>query len=192
LIFAVPLVFWGVANSTVNEINRGANSVLEGNSIFYLAVKYFFHDQLMPSFDQYSDLPFWQEFLRLLAGILPSGGGSDIFINSVAFAAWFGLFVTAMNLLPVGQLDGGHVIYCLMGDKALWLGMTLVVVMVLAGIFWWTGWLLWAILVFFVIGPGHPPPLNDLVELDWSRRLLAYLMMVIFIVLFMPNPLQPL
>jgi len=192
LIFAIPLIFWGVTNSTVSEINRGTNSVLEGNSIFYLAVKYFLHGQLLPSFDQYRDLPFWQEFLRLLAGILPAGGGTDIFINSLAFAAWFGLFVTAMNLLPVGQLDGGHVIYCLLGNKARWLGTALVGVMVFAGIFWWTGWLLWAMLVFFVIGPGHPPPLNDLVELGLPRRLLAYMMIVIFIILFMPNPLQPL
>ncbi len=192
LVFAIPLIFWGVAHSTVIEFNRGVSSVLEGNSIFYLAVKYFFHGQLLPSFDQYRDLPFWQEFLRLLAGILPPGGGTDIFINSLAFAAWFGLFVTAMNLLPVGQLDGGHVIYCLLGNKARWLGTALVGVMVLAGIFWWTGWLLWALLVFFVIGPGHPPPLNDLVELGLPRRLLAYMMIVIFIILFMPNPLQPL
>ena len=98
-------------------------------------------------------------------GVIPRGGGVDIFISSVAFAAWFGLFVTAMNLLPVGQLDGGHIIYCLLGEKARWLGTVLVGAMMLAGIFWWSGWLLWAVLVFFVIGPGHPPPLNDLVPL---------------------------
>jgi len=192
LIFAVPLIFWGVANSSVQEISRGENSVLEGNSLFYLAVKFLMHGQLLPSFERYSDLPFWQEFLRLLAGVLPAGGGTDIFLNSLAFAAWFGLFVTAMNLLPVGQLDGGHVIYCLLGEKARWLGLFLVGMMFVLGIFWWTGWLLWAILVFFVIGPGHPPPLNDLVPLGLPRTLLAYVMIFIFIILFMPNPLQPL
>ncbi|GAB4434296.1 MAG: site-2 protease family protein [Anaerolineae bacterium] len=192
LIFAIPLIFWGVANSSVQEISRGENSVLEGNSLFYLAVKFLMHGQLLPSFERYSDLPFWQEFLRLLAGILPAGGGTDIFLNSLAFAAWFGLFVTAMNLLPIGQLDGGHVIYCLLGEKARWLGLFLVGMMFVLGIFWWSGWLLWAILVFFVIGPGHPPPLNDLVPLGLPRTLLAYVMIFIFIILFMPNPLQPL
>lgn len=192
LIFAIPLIFWGVANSTVQEIDRGASSVLEGNSIFYLAVKYLMHGQLLPSFELYRDLPGWEEFLRLLAGVLPMGGGTDIFINSLAFAAWFGLFVTAMNLLPIGQLDGGHIIYCLLGEKARWLGLTLVGMMFILGIFWWTGWLLWAVLVFFVIGPGHPPPLNELPPLGLSRTLLAYIMIFIFIVLFMPNPLQPL
>jgi len=193
LIFAIPLTFWGVAQSPINALSRAANpsSVLEGNSIFYLIVKYVVHGELLPSFEGYAGLPGWQEFLLLLAGVLPEGGGHDILINSTAFAAWFGLFVTAMNLLPVGQLDGGHVIYCLLGRRAQWLGMALIGVMALAG-FWWTGWWLWALLVFFIIGPGHPPPLNDLVELGAPRKILAYLMLVIFIVLFMPNPLQPL
>ena len=190
LIFAIPLIFWGVAGSEVNAIERGPGFVLEGNSIFYLLVKYFVHERLLPSFTAYSELPFVQEFFRLLVGNIPAGGGTDILMNSVAFAAWFGLFVTAMNLLPVGQLDGGHVIYCLLGDRARQLGMILIGVMVLAGIFLWPGWLLWAGLTFFVIGPNHPPPLNDLIDLGPGRKLLAYAMIVIFIVMFMPNPLQ--
>ncbi len=192
LILAIPLTFWGVASSPVQEIARNGNSVLEGNSIFYLAAKYLAHGQLLPSFDRYADLPVWREFLLVLGGVIPSGGGTDIFINPIAFAAWFGLFVTAMNLLPVGQLDGGHVIYCILGDKARWLGFGLVGLMVLAGIFWWSGWLLWSVLVFFVIGTGHPPPLNDLVELDPGRKILAYIMIILFFILFMPNPLQAL
>jgi hypothetical protein len=194
LVFAIPLIFWGVANSQVNELNRGpvGSSVLEGNSVFYLGVKYLFHDELLPSFDAYAELPPTQEFLLLLAGAIPDGGGSDILIGSVAFAAWFGLFVTAMNLLPVGQLDGGHVVYSIIGEKARWLGLALVGIMVAAGIFWWTGWLVWALLVFFVIGVKHPPPLNELVPLGTSRKVVAYLMILFFILLFMPNPLQPL
>lgn len=192
LIVALPLIFLGVADSVVTEINRGSGA-LEGNSIFYLVLKYFLHGELLPSFDQYTGFPLWREFLYLLAGLVPAqGGGQDIFINSFAFAAWFGLFVTAMNLIPVGQLDGGHVIYCLLGEKARWLGLGLVGFMFMMGIFWWSGWLFWAGLVFWIIGTGHPPPLNDLVELGWPRRLLAYLMIFIFIILFMPNPLQPL
>jgi Zn-dependent protease len=192
LIFAIPLTFWGIFSSPVHALTRDGGSVLEGNSVFYLLVKYLAHGQLLPSFQNYSDLPFWQEFGLLLAGIVPTGGGDDILINPIAFAAWFGLFVTAMNLLPVGQLDGGHVIYCLLGEKARWLGIGLVGLMVVAGIFWWSGWLLWAMLVFFVIGPGHPPPLNDLVDLGTGRKLLAYITIIIFVVLFMPNPLQAL
>jgi membrane-associated protease RseP (regulator of RpoE activity) len=191
LIFAVPLIFWGVSGSKITGIMHGENSVMEGNSIFYLAVKYILHGQLLPSFDQYANMPFGREFMLLLAGIIPPGGGTDIFIGSMAFAAWFGLFVTAMNLLPVGQLDGGHVMYSLLGPKARQLGLIMIGIMVLAGIFWWTGWLVWAMLTFFIVGPGHPPPLNDLVELGPGRKALAYLTIILFFILFMPNPLQP-
>ena len=179
-----------MATSSVNTINRSPGSALEGNSIFYLLTKYLVHGQLLPNFDAYDNLPFWQELLRLLSGTLPEGGGVDILINPIALAAWFGLFVTAMNLLPIGQLDGGHVIYCLLGDRARTLGLVLIGLMVLAGVFLWTGWLLWAGLTFFLIGPNHPPPLNDLVELDPVRKTLAYVMIIIFVILFMVNPLQ--
>ena len=194
LVFAIPLIFWGVANSEVHRLSRGAEgtSVLEGNSVFYLGVKYLIHGQLLPSFDAYAELPAAQEFLLVLAGAIPAGGGTDILINSVAFAAWFGLFVTAMNLLPVGQLDGGHIMYSIIGEKARLLGMVLIGIMVAAGVFWWTGWLVWAFLTFFVIGVKHPPPLNDLVPLDPTRKIVAYMMIAFFIILFMPNPLQPL
>lgn len=191
LVFAIPLIFWGIATSEVTQITRTETSLLEGNSVFYLVVKYLLHGELLPSFEQYADLPFWQEFGLLLTGIIPAGGGSDIYINSVAFAAWFGLFVTAMNLMPVGQLDGGHIIYCILGEKVRWLGMALVGAMVLAGLFWWPGWLVWAMLIFFIIGTGHPPPLNDLVELGLPRKVIAYLTIILFFLLFMPNPLQP-
>ncbi len=194
LIFAIPLIFWGISTSPVNELTRDPNtaSVLEGNSIFYLGVKYIIHGQLLPNFDEYADLSAVQEFLLVLAGAVPAGGGTDILINSVAFAAWFGLFITALNLVPVGQLDGGHIIYCLIGDKARILGIVLIIAMLIAGLFWWTGWTIWALLVFFAVGPNHPPPLNDLVPLDPGRKVLAYAMLFIFVIMFMPNPLQPL
>jgi Zn-dependent protease len=192
LIFAIPLILWAVAQSPVQPITREAGSALEGNSIFYLLTKYITHGQLLPHFEAYSNLRFWQEFALLLGGVIPAGGGVDIFIDSVALAAWFGLIVTALNLLPVGQLDGGHVIYCLLGDKAKQLGMAIIIVMLFAGIFVWTGWLIWAFITFFLIGPGHPPPLNDLVDLDPIRKSLAYAMIVIFIILFMPSPFQAL
>jgi membrane-associated protease RseP (regulator of RpoE activity) len=193
LIFAIPLILWGVAASPIQELNRIPNSsMLEGNSIFYLSVKYLIHGQLLPSFEAYDGLPLVQEFLLLLGGVIPAGGGADIFIGSVAFAAWFGLLVTAMNLIPVGQLDGGHIVYCILGERARFLGMALVFVMFLAGIFWWQGWLIWAIITSLIVGPGHPPPLNDLVPLGLGRTILAYLMLFIFFILFMPNPLQPL
>lgn len=190
LIFAIPFIFWVVANSPIQPLNREMTSLLEGNSIFYLLVKYVTYGQLLPSFNEYVGLPIWQEFLLLWAGILPAGGGQDILINTVGLAAWFGLLVTALNLLPVGQLDGGHVIYCLLGEKAQYLGMALIIVLIIAGFTLWVGWLLWAFITLLIIGPGHPPPLNDLVELGPIRTAMAYGMIVIFIIMFIPNPLQ--
>jgi hypothetical protein len=194
LIFAIPLTFWGVYSSSVNPmLENPCGSALEGNSIFYLGVKYLVHGQLLPSFNAYANLSAIQEFLLLLGGVVPAESqGQDIFINALAFAAWFGLFVTAINLAPIGQLDGGHVLYCLLGERARWVGLVLIGGVLLAGIFWWTGWLLWGVLVFFVIGPGHPPPLNELAPLGRPRQILAYGMIFLFIILFMPNPLQPL
>ncbi len=192
LIFAIPLTFIGVATSTMSSISRDGTTSLEGNSIAYLLIKYFVQGQLLPSFDAYADLSFSQEFFRLLSGSIPEGGGTDILINPIATAAWFGLFITALNLLPVGQLDGGHVIYCLLGEKAQVLGLILIGAMVVAGILIWPGWLMWAALAFFLIGPGHPPPLNDLVDLDPRRKLLAYFMIFLFLILFLITPFQPL
>ena len=192
LIFAIPLVFWAVANSPVQRITREAGSALEGNSVFYLLVKYIIHGRLLPHFEAYGDLSFGREFLLLLGGVIPAGGGVDIFIDSVGLAAWFGLIVTALNLLPIGQLDGGHVSYCILGDKARTLGMVVIIIMLFAGAFLWSGWFIWAFITFFLIGPNHPPPLNDLVDLDPFRKTLAYAMIVVFLVLFMPSPFQPL
>ncbi len=190
LILALPLTIIGVAMSPVQPFQRQGASFLEGNSIFYLSLKYLTHGQLLPSFDQYAHLPFWKEFLYLLSGLLPPGSGDDIIINSFALAAWFGLFVTAMNLLPVGQLDGGHLMYCLLGEKARYLGIVLVIIMTIIGLVSWTGWLLWAVLIVFVIGVGHPAPMNELAELGAPRTILAYVMLVVFVLLFMPTPLQ--
>ncbi len=188
LIFAIPLTIWGVLHSPIQALTGGGT--LEGNSIFYLTIKYLLHGQLLPSFDHYASWPVYKQFAFLLVGRIPAGGGHDIMINSFTLAAWFGLFVTAMNLLPVGQLDGGHLVYCLLGEKSHWLGKSFVGLMSLAGIFIWTGWLLWAVLIILVIGTKHPAPLNELVPLGTPRTVLAYFMIILFIILFMPTPLQ--
>jgi membrane-associated protease RseP (regulator of RpoE activity) len=191
LVIAIPLIFVGVAGSSVTLLHREETSALEGNSIVYLTVKYLVHGQLLPHFDNYANLPGWQQFFLLWAGVIPQGGGRDIMMSTVAFAAWFGLLITMMNLVPVGQLDGGHVIHCLLGDKALWLGRAMLVIMALVGLFFWPSWLVWMLLILFIVGTGHPPPLNDLIELGPGRKVLAYLMIFLFFILFVPYPFQP-
>jgi membrane-associated protease RseP (regulator of RpoE activity) len=108
-------------------------------------------------------------------------------MNSMAFAAWIGLFVTCLNLLPMGQLDGGHIAYALFGRRAWWLARVTAVVLLVLGFLGWQGWFLWVILPF-LFGLRHPPPLNDHTPLDQRRKLLGIVMILIFILVFIPIP----
>ncbi len=164
LVVAIPLLLYGLAISPVQPLPSGGGYILEGNSLLYLGAKYLVHGRILP------------------------GDGLDVMLHPMAFAAWFGLLVTAFNLLPVGQLDGGHVIYTLIGDKIQIVGALFVGVLLVMGITLWQGWFTWAILIF-LLGIGHPPPLNDVTPLDGRRKLVALLTIAIFILVFVPVPL---
>ena len=109
-------------------------------------------------------------------------------LNSVAFAGWFGLLVTAFNLLPVGQLDGGHIIYSILGKKAETLGKALLVVLLILG-FFWPGWFFWSLLLI-ILGFRHPPPVYDFIPLDRKRKILGAFILLIFILTFIPVPIE--
>ncbi|EQD47262.1 zinc metalloprotease, partial [mine drainage metagenome] len=96
---------------------------------------------------------------------------SLVSLHPLALAGWFGVFLTAINLLPAGQLDGGHVFRALFGDRARFVSYGAIALMVGLSIFY-LGWLLFALLVF-IFGARHPPPLNDLVRLDVKRYALG-------------------
>lgn len=113
--------------------------------------------------------------------------GYDIALNSVAFAGWIGFFVTTLNLLPIGQLDGGHIIYALVGPKARYVSIASIIVLVLMGTVAWKGWFVWAVLAA-LIGVRHPPVTDQEEALDFKHRLVALVCVVIFILTFMPNP----
>jgi membrane-associated protease RseP (regulator of RpoE activity) len=122
---------------------------------------------------------------KAILGDLPEG--YDIVLHSVAYAGWVGLFVTALNLLPVGQLDGGHIAYALFGRKSkiifgltimLWMGISL---------FFYVGWTLMIILVL-LFGFRHPPPLDDVTPLDLKRKILGGVVFSLFILSFTPVP----
>ena len=112
---------------------------------------------------------------------------------------WFGLFVTAMNLIPVGQLDGGHIAYAMFGIQhqiiartsfATLLVIGLAGFLPLAGVYTpigWTGWLFWAIILFFVIKVDHPP-IDDPTELDPNRMLIGWLSFAMLILCFSTSP----
>ncbi len=113
----------------------------------------------------------------------------DVTLNPVAFAAWGGIFVTALNLIPAGQLDGGHVTYVLLGrKKALRLLPVVLTVLLVLGLFW-PGWWLWVALIFF-LGRAHAEPLDQITPLDSRRRALAILAIIVFVLVFIPIPLK--
>lgn len=124
---------------------------------------------------------------NLVLGIDPDK--YDILLHPVAFAGWIGLLVTSLNLLPIGQLDGGHITYALLGEKHAWISKGMLPVLVVLGIVYWEGWLIWAVLMIF-LGYKHPPVVYPHIQLDRNRKLIGWIALVIFILTFTPTPVQ--
>ncbi len=118
--------------------------------------------------------------------IFPGVDPGAIYLHPVARAAWIGVFATALNLLPIGQLDGGHILYAFVGEKHRSLSRVFVLLLVPIGLLYWEGWLLWAALLFF-FGFRHPV-IYDQSPLGGSRQQLGLLAVAILILSFMPNP----
>ncbi|HSQ35743.1 MAG TPA: site-2 protease family protein [Candidatus Binatia bacterium] len=117
----------------------------------------------------------------------PVAGQQDILVHPMAFAGWFGLLATAFNLFPIGQLDGGHILYAWLGKKSYVAGVASIAVLVLLGIIYWPGWLIWALIVT-LIGLRHPP-LFDAEKMDLKRKILAVIALLIFLLSFTAAPL---
>jgi membrane-associated protease RseP (regulator of RpoE activity) len=108
-------------------------------------------------------------------------------IHPTLFAGLVGIFLTAVNLLPIGQLDGGHVARAFLKEKHKYAGWA--VIFVLIGLSYiYPGWLMFAFIVLFLIGTQHQPPLNEIDPLDTRRKLIGILVVIIFIVSFAPIP----
>jgi membrane-associated protease RseP (regulator of RpoE activity) len=192
LALAIPLLVVGLARSHVSPTPPGPG-VQEGNSLIYLGLKYLVHGRYLPS------------------------GGLDVQLGDMGFAAWIGILLTFINLIPVGQLDGGHVAYAFFGRRqekyarALHLGMLAVGGVVLAATMHWARqagrasgeafgygataaapWLVWSLLLLGMrrlSGGLYHPPVSD-EPLPPSRRALFWLMVVVFVLVFTPVPLR--
>ncbi len=125
--------------------------------------------------------------VKLTLGSIPQG--QDVLLHSVAFAGWIGLFVTSMNLLPVGQLDGGHIAYALFGRFHFYISRFFLVIVAVLGIFYWYGWLVWVFLLLF-LGVDHPPILVWEQRLSPIRRIVGALSLIIFLLTFTPAPFK--
>jgi membrane-associated protease RseP (regulator of RpoE activity) len=122
---------------------------------------------------------------RLVMGQMTEG--YDILIHPIGYAGWVGLFVTALNLLPVGQLDGGHIAYALFGRRSRIIFLIAIAMMAFITVFYNPGWFLLLIL-FIIFGFRHPSPLDDLTPLDRKRKLLAGIAFLALIFSFTPAP----
>jgi Zn-dependent protease len=114
---------------------------------------------------------------------------SELLLHPVAFAGWVGILITAFNLFPVGQLDGGHVSYALLGERARPLARILLGVFVIMGVFFWVGWIVWA-LVILLLGFKHPQLRGDPESLSPARQILGVVIFLIFVLSFIPAPIQ--
>jgi membrane-associated protease RseP (regulator of RpoE activity) len=164
----VPLLFWGMGLSNVIPVPADMNGWSLGEpALFRLAA--------------------WLQFG-------PIAEGYSVNIHPIVFAAWFGMLATAWNLLPFGQLDGGHLTYATLGDRSSVFSIATVagaVVMCFIS-YSWILMTVMMVVMLFLLGPRHPRVLNEDEPLDSGRYLLAVLAFVILIICFTPVPIDPL
>jgi len=161
MVFIIPAIVIGLRLSRIVEIDTlGQNVITLGDSLFF-------------------------KMLAFLS-IGPLEQNQDIILHPLAYAGWVGLFVTALNLLPIGQLDGGHILYALFHRKSKYLSAVLYGVFLYILLFHFAGWLLFIILL--AIFHRHPPTVNDDMSLDFKRRILGGIVLLLFILSFTPVP----
>ncbi len=152
----------GLANSPVAETPAGEGFALGDSLIFALLV-------------------------RIIKGVVPEG--HTVMLDPVAFAGWLGFLVTSLNLIPAGQLDGGHVMYTIAGRRHRLIGGIVVAGLIGMG-FLWSGWFVWALLLL-IMGINHPPASDDIAPLDRKRKILAGAALAVFLLTFVPVPIAP-
>jgi membrane-associated protease RseP (regulator of RpoE activity) len=168
LAVAIPAFLIGLRSSTVVPGNPSPESMLMGGTSVGSSILFALLSKLS------------------LGGALEYG--HVLRLSPLAFAGWLGLFVTALNLLPIGQLDGGHIAHALFGRRVGgMIGTVAMWSLLLLAIFVWPGLTFWAIIVFFVAGTTVPP-LNDLTPLPPGRRWLGYAIFIILGLILAPLP----
>ena len=158
---SIPVVMVGLKLSAVTVIGGGEGTLTLGEPLLFKLLSWLALGPLTP--DQ------------------------NIVLHPVAFAGWIGLLVTALNLIPVGQLDGGHVAYALFPEHHRYISLVSLGLLVICGVLFWQGWLLWAALIAF-LGWRHPPPYQFWVPLDRRHRVLGIITIAVFVLTFSPAP----
>lgn len=171
LLISIPILLYGLSTSKVVNLNdarasldEGEALVMEGNSILYTFAKVVTFGRILPD------------------------GPEDVDISKLAWAGWVGLLVTGLNLIPIGQLDGGHILYSIIGERARILFYPALVIMVALALFASDMWFIWAVLILF-LGQVYATPLDTITKLDRRRQVIAVLGLVLFVLVFVPVPL---
>lgn len=193
LIIAVPVLLIGLYLSDIGRLPMNAiaaqDTVLEGNSLLYLALKYIVSGELLPKPLHYAGLsPFMYWVRYFFLGLPMPYGGTDVLLHPLAWAGWAGLLVTMLNLIPAGQLDGGHAIYVLLGKATARLWPFIIGTLLLLGTVW-PGWYIWAGMVF-LMGRTYARPRDEITPLDPRRKWVAVFSLVLFVLVFIPVPLR--
>jgi membrane-associated protease RseP (regulator of RpoE activity) len=185
---AIPVYAWGLAHSEVRAV--GELAATNTGSPFEMIMAFLRGETLTWGGDAvvFGDSLLTAGIQRLVLGPLPPG--HDVVIHPVALAAWLGLFVTTLNLIPLGQLDGGHVTYAWLGERgALRVSRLVSAGLLLAGIFVSMNWLVWWLLTRIVIGLRHPPAIDD-APIGPARRVVALASLALFVLTFVPVPFR--
>lgn len=165
VVIAIPAVLVGLRLSEIKPLSNLEGGVSLGSSLLFSLLS------------------------KIAVGNLPDQ--YDILLHPIAFAGWIGLLVTMLNLLPIGQLDGGHVAYALLGRE--WhrrAAYVVLPVLFYLGVTAWQGWLLWCVLLLFVIKTRHPATIDDNVPLDQTRQIIGWIALILFILTFTPAPFK--
>ncbi len=160
-VVALPVLWLGMLEARVRPADPDSGGILLGDPLLFRA------------------------FTHLVHGPIPAD--QNLVIGPLGLAAWFGLLVTALNLMPIGQLDGGHVTYALLRDRAHVISRVASWVCV-ALVYFGPSWILWAVLVR-VLGRRHPSTLDDHAPVGRARALVGLLSLVVFVVCFVPDPI---
>lgn len=168
-VVAVPALFIGVAMSHVVRVPADFSGFELGEPLLFKAAEWLVWGPIQ---DPYS-----------------------LNLHPMAFAAWFGLLATALNLFPIGQLDGGHISYAVLGQKSTYVTVFSIAVAIMLAGYFSSSWIVWTglmvlMLVFF--GPRHPRVFDEHVPLDRSRMILAIVALVVFVLCFTPAPISEL
>jgi membrane-associated protease RseP (regulator of RpoE activity) len=141
-----------------------------------------------PEYLHFGDSLLRHFFVYLTFGSIPAG--MMVYTHPIADAAWAGFLVTALNLFPVGQLDGGRIAYALFGSRHRLVGkLTFVTLLLMAAVTRSPNWVVWAALIFFLVGFGHSPPVDDVSPLSPGRRAIGLLCFLLLVLLIPPVPI---